>query len=518
MASGRGQQRLLDRLGEVVDRYGDQIAVREPGRAVTYDQLAASIAALRRQLVQTDEPPGSPIGLLLERSATAYASLLAAISLGRPYVPLNPSHPPSRLREIAEQADVGDVVGLSTTSPDELDSLGRRRILADELGPAGPTDLAAVWASDPAGETAYQLFTSGSTGRPKGVPITYTSLLAFVEAMDATIPIVPDDVCTQVCELSFDFSVHEIFLTLLNGGTLCPARAIDLFEPAGYVEANDITVWIGVPSLARVVLDGHRPPGDRLAGLRLSIFNGEALTSTLAARWHEAAPNSEIWNTYGPTECTVAATAQRWTPVASGDDRSDDTADDGLGERLEHDGVVAIGTALPGCRTAIDDGGTIIPTAAAPPDTTGELLLAGPQRFAGYLDQDLPSPLVTEGSTTWYRTGDRVRWSANRLFHLGRLDHQVKVGGHRIELQEVEHRLRDTLGIEALAVIAHPEDRPAELVLCLGGAAPAAITAEETGLPRYMLPKRILTLPALPTGAHGKVDRRELHRLADARR
>jgi amino acid adenylation domain-containing protein len=504
MTAGEPQQELLNRLRSVVDRHGDEIAVREAGGTWTYDHLAASIATIRRELATTPSRPGAPVGLLVERSAVAYATMWAALSLGRTYAPLNPGHPAARLDQIVEQAGIDTVVCASGTRDRarRLGAIGERPIVADDLEPARPEDVDAIWQATPGADVAYLMFTSGSTGRPKGVPISYANLLAFVDAMGATIPVRPGDRCSQVCELSFDFSVHEIYLALLNGGTLCPARPIDLFDPARYVAANGLTVWVAVPSLARVVLDGAAPVGERLSSLRLSIFNGEALTAALAARWRAAAPDSAIWNTYGPTECTVAVTHQLWS----------DGAD------LEHEGVVAIGTPLPDCLTAIDAGGAVVPTAEARPDTSGELLLAGPQRFPGYLDADLPSPFVTDGDITWYRTGDRVQWRDGRLFHLGRLDHQVKVGGHRIELQEVEHRLRDALGTDALAVIAHPRIQPTELVLCLSGAAPDAITPDGTGLPAYMLPRRILPLPSLPTNANGKLDRQALHRLADAPR
>lgn len=505
-----GQQELLAAMQSVIRCHGTAIAVREPDRTWTYDQFEQSIAAIRYALAEGLHTPGEPVGLLLERSAVAYGAMWAALSLGLTYVPLNPGHPKSRLSEILDQSDVRYVVCSSSTRAiaDEIGVSSERLLVADELDSTQFIDSEPIWRATAGSDDAYLLFTSGSTGRPKGVPISYASLAAFVDAMGSTIPLRPGDVCSQVCELSFDFSVHEIYLALLNGCTLCPARPIDLFDPARYVDDNGLTVWVAVPSLARVVLDGPRPVGDRLASLRLSIFNGEALTVELAARWQAAAPNSTIWNTYGPTECTVAVTHQTWN-----------------GEKdLAEAGVIAIGTALPGCLAAIDNGTAVLPTSETTEDVTGELLLAGPQRFAGYLDPLLPSPLVCGrgddgiADVTWYRTGDQARWRNGRLYHLGRLDHQVKIRGHRIELFEIEHRLRHVAGTDALAVIAHPKIRPTELVLFVAGTAPDPITAAATGLPGYMLPRRILALPSLPTNRHGKVDRDALHGLAESRR
>ena len=157
----------------------------------------------------------------------------------------------------------------------------------------------------------------------------------------------------------------------------------------------------------------------------------------------------------------------------------------------------------------------VIPVEAATEGLVGELLLGGPQRFPGYLDPSLASPFVMYAQVTWYRTGDRVRWRNGRLYHLGRLDHQVKIGGHRIELLEIEHRLRQSLDREELAVIAHPRRHPTELILFVTESPRCDVTAETSGLPVYMLPKRTLTVPSLPLGAHGKLDRDGLHRLAD---
>lgn len=501
MSPQASQQLLLSRLHHIVQQHGDAVAVREPnGDCLTYNDFALLAAQLRMALDQPDIEPGEPIGLLLERSGAAYAAMWAAVSLGRAYVPLNTSYPQSRLAEIMKQAGISQVVATTKTAPtaQKLGINGPHLIIADDPELATTSDADAIWHAANASDVAYMLFTSGSTGKPKGVPISYDNLWAFTENIAATIGYRPGDVCSQVCELSFDFSVHEIYLALLAGATLCPARAIDLFNPAQYVERNAITVWISVPSLARVVLANGPAVNERLASIRLSIFNGEALTGRIAAAWQQAAANTAVWNNYGPTECTVAVTAQLWR------DEPD----------MEEADVVSIGTPFPGCRTAIGADGVVTTTEAASDGLVGELLLAGPQRFDGYLDSTLASPFVVDGDTTWYRTGDRVRWRNQRLYHLGRLDHQVKIGGHRIELLEIEYRLRQCVDQDDMAVIAYPQTQPTELILFVTTPIESKPTAETSGLPAYMVPKRVLTVPSLPVNAHGKLDRQGLHRLA----
>jgi amino acid adenylation domain-containing protein len=464
------------------------------------------IGHLHVALAEASPTAGEPVGLLLDRSALAYAAMWASIGCGRAYVPLNTGYPQSRLRDIVNQARVGIIIcDEGTHELARALDVDARLIVATPAGcvGSGKGAQASWWQACTGRRIAYVLFTSGSTGRPKGVPISYDNLLAFIDNMDSAIEYADDDICSQVCELSFDFSVHEIYLALLNGCTLCPARRVDLFNPAHYIAGRSITVWIAVPSLVRVMLSNGVPYGDSLHGLRLSVFNGEALTSGLAKAWHAAAPNAEIWNSYGPTECTVAVTTQRW---------SDDP-------ELEEADVIAIGVPFPDCRAALLDDARIVPTSAASEGSAGELLLATPQRFSGYTDPSLDSPFVTDDrGVTYYRTGDLVRWRASRLYYLGRVDHQVKIGGHRIELMEIEHRLRRCLGTESLAVIAHPARLPEELVLFVERMSKACVLEAETlGLPAYMLPKRTVVVDAMPRNTHGKLDRTALQSLAETK-
>ena len=490
----------------MIDAHAERVAVRSPDARVSYGDFSRLVAWLCDELRSPKRARCGPIGLLLDRSATAYAAMWAAIALGRPYVPLNAGYPPARLRSIVRQANI-DIVICTGSSRELTARLGiapDNTVVAETgLPPVGPCGASSDWNETEEDEgIAYILFTSGSTGHPKGVPISYENLCSFIENLDSVIDYRPDDVCSQVCELSFDLSVHEIHLALLNGCALCPARQIDLFNPARYVRNNGITVWVSVPSLARVVLHGKAPAREALDTLRISFFNGEALTSRLARAWKAAARGTEIWNTYGPTECTVAVATQRWRDVPD----------------LAEAGVVSIGTAFANCTAALLDGEDIVPARAQRSGLVGELLLSTPQCFDGYLDPELPSPFVTDDAgLRYYRTGDRVLSRGGRLFWLDRLDQQVKIRGHRIELLEIEHQVRRRLESDALAVIAHPRRYPTELVLFVAGDRKAPkLTAEALGLPGYMVPRRTILLDALPLTAHGKLDRNALHELLTA--
>ena len=500
MSQSAAREALLARMRAQIDKHAERVAIRSAEGSWTYGDFARLVGWFCRELRKPRRVQSGPVGLLLTRSATAYAAMWAGIAMGRPYVPLNASYPLARLRSIVGQAGIKvaictraerDLVTLLGIAPENAVVAGAQ--VSAETTCARPTG----WGESDADEgNAYILFTSGSTGMPKGVPISYGNLHSFIANLDSAITYEPEDVCSQVCELSFDLSVHEIHLALLNGCTLCPAREIDLFNPARYVADNKITVWISVPSLARVALHNGLAVGQALHTLRLSVFNGEALTDRLAGEWQAAAPGSEIWNTFGPTECTVAATAQRW--------RGDPS--------LCEAGVVSIGTPFPDCRAALLMDGEVVPFSEQRTDLVGELLLATPQRFGGYLDPRLPPPFIADdGGLNYYRTGDRVLARGGRLFYLDRLDLQVKIGGHRIELLEVEHRLRELLRTDALAVVAHPRKHPTMLVLFLCGTREVPkLTGETLGLPGYMVPRRCILIDSLPVTANGKLDREAL--------
>ena len=501
-----GRDRLLRRMKSVAERNAAALAVKEKSRQMTYGEFARWVSACRASLCRDNRLSKAPVGILLDRSAAAYAAMWASIAEGRAYVPLNPRYPASRLQTIVDAAGV-DCILCSSALQETAQKLGlaNERIHVLQGHENGGTDSTAPWEPRTStGDIAYILYTSGSTGKPKGVPISYGNLAAFIDNMMATIPYPPGSICSQVCELSFDFSVHEIYQALLSGATLCPAQQIDLFNPGRFISENKISVWISVPSLARVVLTNQARSRSVLDSIRLSIFNGEALTASLARDWQRAIPDADIYNTYGPTECTVAVTAQKWID------------DDDLSEI----GIVSIGKPLPGCAIALLSDENLIHSGCTEKEQTGELLLNTPQRFNGYADPALAQPFISDASgSVFYKTGDKVLSRDGLLFHLGRLDHQVKIGGHRIELMEIEHQLRRVLNTDALAVLAYPRQLPTELVLFVAakGEVPA-LTAEALGLPGYMVPKRVKSLATLPVTPHGKLDRLALQSILEDER
>ncbi|MFF0488643.1 AMP-binding protein [Nocardia sp. NPDC004068] len=452
------------------------------------------------------------VGLLAAHSAESYLGLLATLFSGAAVVPLNPVVPQSRNAELARRvgldALVVDAAGMPQI-PAILDAVPSLTVLAPSI-PRPPGRPGAVWlgpadcaagALDPlprpsARDIAYVLFTSGSTGRPKGVPISHANIDHFLSVAHDRYRLGPGDRVCQATEQTFDVALFNQFLAWGSGTLLCPASPRERLQPVEFVDEHDITVWSSVPGvIAFAQAQGMLPPGS-MTGLRWSLFAGEQLRREHAEAWQAAAPGSIVENLYGPTELTIVCTAYRWRPAASP-------------AHCVH-GAVPIGEPLPGTRTHV------LPDPAAP--GRGELCVRGPQQFGGYLDpaDDAGRFLHHEGRR-WFRTGDLVETHPQAgLVFLGRADNQVKIRGHRVELGEIEAIfLAHHPVTEAVAVVP---SAMADAVVVFYSGPPIAAQESRARLrelvPEYLVPARIIRLPALPRTAHGKVDRMRLRELA----
>jgi amino acid adenylation domain-containing protein len=483
-------------FGRSADAFGhDCHALEVGGERLTYAELRDRVERLATRLIEAHGGTvPRRVGLFASRSATAYAGYLAVLRAGAAVVPLNPEHPDSRIRGIVEAAGIDLVLTDTANAGAEL---GVPELVAD-AGESGAGSAAPEYRDVSPDDIAYIVFTSGSTGVPKGVPITHRNLGSYLGQVASRYEIGPGSRVSGNFELTFDGSVHDLFVTWARGGTLVVPQRGQLLSPVQTVNTLRLTHWFSVPSLISFAarLGTLRPAS--MPTLKWSLFGGEAVTLDAARQWQAAAPGSRLEVLYGPTELTIACTAYR-LPA--------DPAD------WPHtpNGTVPIGTCHPALESLLrDENGTRA--------DTGELCVRGPQRFRGYLDpvnnagHFLPAGAHADGD--WYRTGDRVTWQDGVMIHLGRIDHQVKIRGHRIELGEIETVLRQLPGVRDATVLAAPaDDGEPELV--------AAVTGSERDpewlysalgdrLPPYMLPRHITVLDELPLNLNGKLDRRSL--------
>ncbi|MEW9513661.1 AMP-binding protein [Streptomyces bacillaris] len=495
------QKTLHGWFADSVKRVPDGTAVVVAGEHLSYAELDAASRHVAR-LVGASAPLRPRVGLLASRSTVAYAAYLGILRAGGCVVPLNEAYPAERNALIASTAGLtavlaepGQDVRFASETGTPVISLDPQRTRAFAKDPAAPPDDAAVETAD----WAYVLFTSGSTGRPKGVPIQHGNLDAFLRYHIERYEVGPGCRLSQTFDLSFDPSVFDMFVAWGSGATLVVPSREELLDPVGFVNSHHITHWYSVPSLVSVAGQSGLLLPDSMPSLRWSLFAGERFTLAQAKEWSRAALGSEVENLYGPTELTVTVTAYR-LPRAHED------------WPQTVNGTVPIGAVHPHLEHRIS--------------TEGELQVRGVQRFAGYIDpsdnrgrfagpgeEDEPP-----GPDAWYRTGDRVDSASGQLLHLGRLDHQVKVQGRRVELEEVESALLACAGLSD-AVVVPVEDGRGEVQLAAVYAGEVHDTARlrellGPSLPAHMIPRRLVHLSRLPLNSNGKVDRAACGELA----
>jgi amino acid adenylation domain-containing protein len=508
------------------------LAVVQDGVCFTYGEVRSIATNVARFLSGRGLfDSGRTVGVLCQRGASAYAAMLGVLMQGCVYMPLDPSSPVERLARVVRQGGAEVLIAEPPTWP----SAAALRKLSDGLaclvlGAESHLDIDDVtcgigWSSvgpkhcsdtspndsPPISRrrdsVAYLLFTSGSTGTPKGVPVTHDNACTCIEALTALYPFAESDRITQCSHLCFDVSILEICGAWKAGAALCVPSFADLMAPRTFVRRCGATVWSSVPTLAHHMGLLGLLTDDSMPSLRLTLFCGEALPTALAARWQKAAPRSLIVNLYGPTEATICATSYVYsgsTPLAML--------------------TVPLGRPLAGFDY------TIAPAERGDSSDPGELLLSGPQVVSGYWadGRATSASFVTfpddPNRRCWYRTGDLVSIDAihGLLFH-GRLDHQVKVRGHRVELLEVENAVRDVIRaqivvvVPLLAVDGRCEDLVAYCDQLTVTERDARMRCREV-LPGYMVPSRYIELHEFPKTANGKLDRLTLTGFANQQR
>ena len=477
------------------------VAVEMGARRMTFVDLDRRSNRVAHCLRALGVRPGVGVGVFLERSPELIVALLAVLKAGGHYVPLAADYPADRIAFMRDDAKLAVLLASPSQSPP---SGGATVLHLDEslIEFADSPDAALSSGATPE-DPAYVIYTSGSTGRPKGVVVPHRAVVNYIHWMRTAFPHDTSDAVLQKAPVSFDASVWELYLPLFSGARMVLARAGGASDASYLVEALQqyaITSVQFVPSQLQVLLEvgGLERCGD----LRRLFCGGEALPSELLERVAQVLPRVEVTNLYGPTETTVYST--RWTL-----------------ERAHFDGSAPIGRPIANTQVYVLDAAL----QPMPIGVAGELYIAGAGVAHGYLGREaltaerfVANPFARDPRARMYRTGDRVRWRADgALEYLGRIDHQVKLRGHRIELGEVESTLAQHPGISAAAAIIR-EDVPGDKRLVAyvvaagqGDLGPAALREYvRRSLPEIMVPSAVVVLEQLPLNANGKLDRKAL--------
>lgn len=476
-----------------VQQQPEAIAVSCGDQQLSYAALNAWADRIAAELTARVHAPECRVGLLIERSPALVAGMLGALKAGFPYVPLDPVMPKARIQRILRDSEAVAVLAAGPLDPAVLEPDETLMLIDVDQTTANLAGIrTAAIAPD---QLAYVIYTSGSTGAPKGVEVTHGGLSNLLFAMAREPGFSSSDTMLAVTTVTFDIAALELLLPLIQGGRVAIAtadEAKDGTELLARLQQSGANVLQATPMTWRLLLEAgfrSRP------GLRM-LCGGEALPLDLARKLLEG--GGELWNMYGPTETTI------WSSVA----------------RIQpEDEVITIGLPIANTQFYVVDGNDQ-PVGVGIP---GELLIAGTGLARGYANNPkltatsfIANPVDPGASAKAYRTGDRAKYLPDgRILHLGRLDHQVKLRGFRIEPGEIEAVLARKTGIVSAVILREDVAGEPRLVCYYVTGAdsppPAELrTALAQDLPDYMVPTAWVGLPALPLNPSGKLDRAAL--------
>ncbi|MCA9919265.1 MAG: amino acid adenylation domain-containing protein, partial [Anaerolineales bacterium] len=491
-----------------VEQSAEETAVVLGEQTISYSQLNRRANQLAHYLQKQGVTRNSIVGLCFDRSIDMIVGLWGILKAGGAYLPLDPAYPAERLAYMLDDAKVQTVV-TRTEFAEVLPKSGLNLVQLDQNGAliAAEATSNLLWVPA-ANDLAYVIYTSGSTGRPKGVMIPHRALVHFTQAAIHLYGFTKSDRTLQFATINFDAAVEEIFPTLVQGATLC-LRAAEMMDTmahfVGYLNTYAITI-LDLPTafwhqLVNCMADDNLTLPE---SLRLVIIGGEKASAQKVATWHSLIDSEvRLFNTYGPTEVTVVATAY-------------EIPTDGVPQLISQG--VPIGLPLANNQAFVLDA----QQQPVPPGIPGELVLGGPQVALGYLHRPqktaaafIPHPF-REGESV-YRTGDRVRLLPDgNLEFWGRVDDQIKIRGFRIEPAEIEAFLvRETAVNEAIVLPQPDANGEMQLVAYVVPENDTVSrselrTALQRSMPPYMVPAVFVLMETLPLTANGKINKRAL--------
>ena len=485
------QKALHEVIAQQANQTPDAIAVVSGDQTQTYRQLDERSNQLANYLRDQNVGRGDLVGLCCNRDVDTPALLIGIMKSGAGYVPLDPDYPVERLAYMVENSEVKHVIAHLDQAELVSDfSVATTFVDQDWDTIAAAGNKPVKIKIKPATDVAYVIYTSGSTGKPKGVRVQHQSAVNLLWDMIQTPGFTAEDRILATTTLSFDISVPEIFLPLVVGGSVAVvdrATAKDTTALVAAMQRYEVNFMQATPAMWRMILetDFAGQPDMKF------VSAGEPLPRDLIKPLLDRC--GELWNLYGPTETTVYSTGAKIT---------------------SDEGRVLIGTPIANTQLYIVDSSDEL----CPPETAGELLIGGDGVTLGYLKRDdlNAEKFIDFNGKRVYRTGDLAMLTDDgQIFHMGRMDNQIKFNGHRIELGEIDAAMAMQPGVRQAATVLR-EDRPGDkrlvgYLLVDDGFTPDPSKIRATVgkiLPDYMVPNLVVVVDDFPYTPSGKLDRK----------
>lgn len=495
--------RILNMIRDYAYTRPTAIAFISPTNEITYGELWSESERLASFLTEQHLQSGLPIIVYGHMEPEMVVSFLGSVKSGHPYIPIDSSIPVERIEKIIEGSG-SEIFINASNHPINIKNSSIKLITFKEVKTLQPVIIHSSpenWVKND--EDFYIIYTSGSTGNPKGVQISANNLQSFVDWMVTDFPINGQLQFLNQAPFSFDLSVMDLYPALASGGSLFAITKEMIAKPKVLFEAlkhSTIHVWTSTPSFAQMCLMDPSFNDELLPELNVFLFCGEILPVNIAKSLMDRFPNAKIFNTYGPTEATVAVTSIEVTA-----------------DILNEFPVLPVGSPNHDTRILLlDEGGSEVQNGEK-----GEIIIVGPSVSKGYLGQkELSNKAFTViNNKAAYKTGDAGYIENGMLFYKGRMDFQIKLHGYRMELEEIEHHISQSSYVNMAVVLPVIQNEKIEYLT-------AAIVPLEHGfekeyqltsaikkelaavLPAYMIPRRFSFHKDLPITANGKIDRK----------
>lgn len=500
-------ENIITSFDNCAQKNAHRIAYDEMGTTTTYATLKENADTLAAWLTSQDLPISKPILVFGDHQVEMLVSFLAALKTGHPYIPVSTDSALPRIQSIIDTANPGMVIAVDDFPANQVKLnapiVDRQQLttILDDPQPFTPTHLVS------GDELAYILFTSGTTGSPKGVEVSHDNLRTFIDWMLGDDFKLPANVnYLGQPPYSFDLSNMYWWPAILSGSTIkaIPHEVVENFGQLFTALPNlDLNIFVGTPSFADMLMLSPAFNEKQMSGLKYFLFCGEELTVKTAQNLQQRFPNAKIFNTYGPTEATVAISGVKITPeIVAASDR------------------LPVGYAKAGVQLSIWNGDQEITS----PDTQGEIIISGDSVAQGYMNnpEKTAKAFFTLNGQRAYRTGDAgVLDQDGLLHHKGRMDFQIKLHGFRVELDEVRASLeKSPLIKQAVAVPKYNRDGKvthliADVIPQKPADDPAALTKEireslKGLIMPYMMPTQFVYMDSLPMSANGKIAVKQL--------